>query len=72
MKDKCANLGTMCASTIVPGSHGILRLHVWVDLIVFFLLCNAILIGNFTGCLLTSGVPFKRKRPVVLESENIH
>ena len=31
MRDECERPGTICAAVTVAGSHGIFRLHVWVD-----------------------------------------
>ena len=67
----CANPGTICASVIILGSHGISILYVCVHFIVLPF-GREILIGNLDGCLLTTGATSIRKCPVPPESEKSH
>ena len=71
IRDKYSNPGTRCASVIMIWSHGISRLHVCFEFIVFPF-GKSILIGNLAGRLLTTGAPSIRKCPVAPESEKYH
>lgn len=68
INDECANPGTMCASVITCGSHGMSRLHVWVDLIVFPF-GSVIEMGFAATCLFTTGASSTKKWPVAPESD---
>ena len=68
ISDVCDNPGTMCASVISLGNHGMSRLHVWVERI-FSLLGSRIWMGFVAIFLLTMGAPSIRKWPVAPESE---
>ena len=63
-----ASPGTMCASVICAGSHGMSRLHVWVDWITLPF-GNVIVIGWSAILLFMTGAPSTRKWPVAPESE---
>ena len=68
INDKCASPGTMWASVISCGSHGMSRLHVWVDL-----MClpfgNVMVIGLLAIRLFVTGTFSMRKWPVAPESD---
>ena len=66
MRDACARPGTICASVICSGSHGISRLHVWVDLMILPL-GSVMAIGLVAGLMFTDGAPAIRKWPVAPE-----
>jgi hypothetical protein len=68
INDECANPGTMWASVISWGNHGMLRLHVCVDVITlpFGIL---MLIGLVARRLLVTGAFSTRKWPVAPESD---
>ena len=68
INDECANPGTMCASVITCGSYGMLRLHVWVDLIVFSF-GSVIEMGFVATFLFTTGASSTKKWPVAPESD---
>ena len=68
MSDECVNPGTMCASVISCGSHGISRLHVWVERIVVPS-GNVMVMGLIAFFLLVTGAFSTRKCPVAPESE---
>ena len=68
ISDACASPGTMCASVICAGSHGMSRLHVWVDWITLPF-GNVIVIGWSAILLFMTGAPSTRKWPVAPESE---
>ena len=68
MSDACASPGTMWASVILSGNHGMSRLHVWVDLIVLPL-GSVMVIGFAAIFLLVTGAFSTRKCPVAPESE---
>ena len=68
INDECANTDTMWASVISWGNHGMLRLHVWVDLIDFPL-GKVMVIGLVAHCLLVTGAFSTRKWPVAPESD---
>ena len=68
MSDACDNPGTMCASVISFGNHGMSRLPVCVERI-FSLLGSRIWMGFVAIFLLTMGAPSIRKWPVAPESE---
>ena len=68
ISDACDNPGTMCASVILFGNHGMSRLHVCVERI-FSLLGSRIWMGFVAIFLLTMGAPSIRKWPVAPESE---
>lgn len=68
IKDACANPGTMCPSVISAGSHGISKLHVWVDWITLPF-GSVIVIGFVAILMLTAGAPFIKKCPVAPESD---
>ena len=63
--------GTMCASVIDGGNHGISRLHVWVDF-SFVPLGMAMVMGRVAICLFTTGAPSMMKWLVAPESETAH
>ena len=65
---ECESPGTMCASVNAYRSHGISRLHVCVDWMLFPL-GSVILSGGSVGLLLTTGAPCKRKCHVAPESD---
>ena len=68
MSDECVNPGTMCASVISDGTHGISRLHVCVELIIFpfgSVICS----GNSAFFMFTVGDPSTRKCAVAPESD---
>lgn len=69
IKDECDSPGTMCASVTDDGNHGISRLQVWVDLIVFPF-GSVILIGVVATCTLVAGAPSIRKCAVAPESDS--
>ena len=71
ISDACASPGTMCASVIWSGSHGMSRLHVCVDLMIFPF-GSAMAIGLVAGLTFTAGEPLIKKRPVAPESESAH
>ena len=60
--------GTICASVTVFGSHGMSKLHVCVDCIIFTL-GSVIFNGDGINFLLNTGAPCTRKCPVAPESE---
>ena len=68
ISEEWARPGTICASVIWCGSHGMSRLHVCVDWMVrpFGIV---IVIGEVVGWMLTAGAPATRKWPVVPESD---
>ena len=68
INDECDNPGTMCASVLLCGNHGICRLHVCADVIV----CpsrSVMVIGCRSTHLLTTGAPSTMKLPVAPESK---
>ena len=68
MSDECVNPGTMCASVILDGSHGISRLHVCVELIILpfgSVICS----GYLAFFMFTAGDPSTRKCAVAPESD---
>lgn len=67
-RDECANPGTMCASVMASGSHGISRLHVCVDLIMDPS-GNLMESGEFVGLSFLTAAPFTRKCAVAPESK---
>eukprot|EP00956_Cyclotella_meneghiniana_P036079 scaffold121150_cov36-Cyclotella_meneghiniana.AAC.1 len=66
-KDECDRPGTMWASVIFCGSHGISRLHVWVDL-MNDPSGSLILSGSLVGRLFFTAAPFTMKCAVAPES----
>ena len=66
--DECERPGTMWASVMAAGSHGISRLHVWVD---FIIEPSGKLIqsGEFVGRLFLTVVPLTIKCAVAPESK---
>ena len=68
IRDASASPGTMCASVICTGSHGMSRLHVWVDWITLPF-GNVIVIGCAEICLFITGAPLTKKWPVAPEYE---
>ena len=68
MRDEWEIPGTICASVNVFGSHGMSKLHVCVDFIIFPL-GSVIFNGDTVNFLLTTGAPYTRKCPVVPEFE---
>ena len=68
MRDEWERPGTICASVTVLGSHGMSKLHVCVDCIIFPL-GSVIFNGDDVNFLLTTGAPCTRKCPVAPESE---
>ncbi len=67
MREECARPGTIWASVTVDGGHGILRLHVCVDVRMMpsgRVTCS----GVIAGLMLTAGVSAVRKFAVVLVS----
>ena len=71
ISDECERPGTMWASVIWSGSHGMFKLHVCVDMI-FLPFGNRIWIGLVAFLLLTTGAPSTRKWPVAPESETAY
>ena len=65
--DACANPGTMFDLVIILESHGMSKLNVCVDVIVFPF-GNVILIVQLASYLLTTGALSMRKFPVAQES----
>ena len=63
MRDECESPGTICAFVAVFGIHGMSKLHVSVDCIIFTLGC-VIFNGDDVNFLLTTGAPCIRKCPV--------
>ena len=63
--------GTMCASVMAEGNHGMSRLHVWVDF-NFIPFGMAIVMGRLAICLFTTGAPSMMKWLVAPESETAH
>ena len=63
-----ASPGTMCASVICTGSHGMSRVYVWNDWITLPF-GNVITIGCAAICLFMTGAPSTKKWPVAPESE---
>ena len=59
--------GTICASVILSGNHGIFRLQACIDLICLPL-GSRMQIGVVASCLLTIGAPATMKWPVAPES----
>ena len=68
MRDEWERPGTICASVTVFGIHGISKLHVCVDCIIFPL-GSVLFNGDAVDFLLTTGAPFTRKFPVAPEYE---
>ena len=68
MREECAKPGTMCASVISSGSHGISRLPVCVDWMCFPF-GSVIVIGFSAIFFFTIGAPSTKKWPVAPESE---
>ena len=71
ISDECERPGTMWASVIWSGSHGMFKLHVWVD-VIFLPFGNRICIGLVALFLLTTGAPSTRKCPVAPESDTAY
>ena len=71
MRDACARSGTICASVMCLGSHGISRLQVWVNLVIFSF-GRVVMIGLAAGIIFTAGVLVIKKYPVAPESEISH
>ena len=71
ISEACDRPGTIWASVITPGSQGMSKLQVWVELIVLPL-GSLILIGFVAILLFTTCAPSTRKWPVAPESENAH
>ena len=69
MRDECTSPGTMWASVMMPDSHGMSRLHVCIDMIIFPFGSTMILIGCVAGRMFTATDPSTRKCPVAPESE---
>ena len=67
MRDEWERPGTICASVTVLGSHGMSKLHVCVDCIIFPLE-SVIFNGDGVNFLLTTGAHCTRKCPVYPES----
>ena len=61
----------MWVSVMMPGSHGMSRLHVCVDMISFPF-GRIIFIGCVASCMFTAADLSMRKCPVTLESEKAH
>ena len=68
MRDEWGRPGTICDSDTVFGIHGMSKLHVCVDCIIFPL-GSVIFNGDDVIFLLTTGAPCTRKCPVAPESE---
>ena len=68
MGDEWERPGTICASVTVFGSHGMSKLHVCVDCIIFPL-GDVIFNGDDVNFLLTTGAPCNRKCTVAPEFE---
>ena len=60
IRDECDKPGTMCASVTWLGSHGMSKLHVWVNCIRFPL-GSRMCIGFWVGVMLIAGDPLTRK-----------
>ena len=71
MRDACARPGTICASVMWLGSHGILSLQVWVNL-MDFPFGSVMVIGLAAGRIFTAGAPATKKPPIAPESESAH
>ena len=68
MRDACDNPGTIWASVAWCSSHGISRLHVLTNCTTFLL--GRVTVMGFSATLLsTTGVPLKKKWPVVPDLE---
>ena len=65
--DECDRPGTMCASVIESGSHGMSRLHVWVDFIMDPL-GSLIDNGEHVRCSFFTAAPLMMKCAVAPES----
>ena len=68
MRDEWESPGTICASVTVFGSHGMSKIHMYVDCIIFPL-GSVIFNGYDVNFLLTTGAPCTRKFPVAPESD---
>ena len=68
MRDEWERPGTICASVTVFGSHGMSKLHVCVNCIIFPL-GSVIFNGEAVNFLLTTGDPCTIKCPVAPESD---
>ena len=66
MRDEWDRPGTICASVTVFGIHGMSKLHVCVDCIIFPL-GSVIFNGDDVIFLFTTGAPCTRKFPVAPE-----
>ena len=68
MRDEWAHPRTMWDLVMMPGSHCMSRLHVFVDMIVF-LFGSMTLIGCVASLMFTAADPSTRKCPVAPASE---
>ena len=71
INDECAIPGTMCASVMNDGSHGMFRLQVWVDR-MNWPSGRVIMIGLAVGLTFITGAPCITKCPVAPASAIAH
>ena len=71
IRDECVMPGTIWATVMNTGSHGILRLHVCVDMMVYPL-GKVILIGLVVGLIFITGAPCIIKWPVAPALAIVH
>ena len=71
MRNTCYNSGTICASIILCGNHGIPKLHICIGHIMLPS-CDLIAIGYSATLILTVGDPFMRKCEEASESDSTY